>query len=57
MGLLHEYESLAQVLDVKVNLKGANPYGEVTGGSIKLRAPLERLYLMLDEFDRPYQAR
>lgn len=51
IGLLHEYESLAQVLDVKVNLKGAKPYGEVTGGYIKLRAPLERLYLMLHEFD------
>jgi len=51
LGLFHEYESLAEVLDVKVNSKGANPYGEVTGGYIKLRAPLERLYLMLDEID------
>jgi hypothetical protein len=51
MGLLDEYEPLAEVLDVKVNLKGANPYGEVTGGYIKLRAPVERLFLMLDEFD------
>jgi hypothetical protein len=51
MALLGEYESLAKVLNVKVNVKGANPYGEVTGGYIKLRAPLERLFLMLDEFD------
>jgi hypothetical protein len=50
-GLCHDYDTLAEVLDVKVNLKGANPYGEVTGGRIKIRAPMERLYLVIEDWD------
>jgi hypothetical protein len=39
------YTALAKVLDVYVDLKGANPYGEVLDASIKIQAPIERLYL------------
>jgi hypothetical protein len=45
----HDYEDwkpIAQILDCKVELKGNNIYGEITGGWIKLRAAL--LPLILD---------
>ncbi|EMT72272.1 hypothetical protein FOC4_g10001723 [Fusarium odoratissimum] len=32
-------------MDVEVTLKGANPYGEVLEGKIKICAPMKRLYL------------
>ncbi|CAJ0554891.1 Ff.00g134040.m01.CDS01 [Fusarium sp. VM40] len=34
-------EELAEVVDVRSTLKGANPYGEVTDGRVQLRAPME----------------
>lgn len=40
------------MLDTKVQLKGVNPYGEVTGGWIKLRAPMVRL-ILLEGWDPP----
>ncbi|KAJ3527151.1 hypothetical protein NM208_g10845 [Fusarium decemcellulare] len=51
LGIQHDYDTLATVLDVKVSLKGANPYGEVTEARIKLRAPMERLYLAIEDWD------
>ncbi|KAL9093996.1 MAG: hypothetical protein Q9165_003666 [Trypethelium subeluteriae] len=42
------YDKLATILDAKVTLKGENPFGEVTDGWIKLRAPVEQLFLILD---------
>jgi hypothetical protein len=39
------YKPLATIIDVKVDLKGANPYGEVSEGRIKICAPMIRLYL------------
>ncbi|KAF4962494.1 hypothetical protein FSARC_9417 [Fusarium sarcochroum] len=51
LGLLHDYDTLAEVLDVKVNLKSSNPYGEVTDARIKLRAPMERLYFTIEDWD------
>ncbi|KAJ4304635.1 hypothetical protein N0V90_000161 [Kalmusia sp. IMI 367209] len=50
-GQMTEYEDIAEILDAKVTLKGANPFGEVTDGWIKLRAPLEQLYPMYDDWD------
>lgn len=46
-----DYDELAQILEAKVTLKGENPYGEVSDGWIKLRAPMEQLYLILDDWD------
>ena len=46
-----EYDELAMILDATVTLKGENPFGEVTDGRIKLRAPIEQLYLILDDWD------
>lgn len=51
MGLDMDYEEIAEVLDANVTLKGEDPFGEVTGGWIKLRAPLEQLHLVLDDWD------
>ncbi|RSL89534.1 hypothetical protein CEP52_014868 [Fusarium oligoseptatum] len=51
LGVEQDYDTLAKVLDVKVNLKGANPYGEVTDARIKIRAPMERLYLAIEDWD------
>ncbi|KAJ4247465.1 hypothetical protein NW762_013140 [Fusarium torreyae] len=56
----HNHHTLAEVLDVKVKLKGSNPYGEVTGGRIRIRAPMERLYFATEDWDPtrpniPYQ--
>lgn len=50
-GQITDYKEIAEVLDAKVTLKGTNPFGEVTDGYIKLRAPLERLYLVLGEWN------
>lgn len=35
----------AEVLDVRVELKGQNRYGELTDGYISLRAPFHRIYI------------
>ncbi|KAL6364210.1 hypothetical protein LRP88_02126 [Fusarium phalaenopsidis] len=51
LGVEQYYDTLAKVLDVKVNLKGANPYGEVTDARIRIRAPMERLYLAIEDWD------
>lgn len=51
LGVEQDYDTLAKVLDVKVNLKGLNPYGEVTDARIKIRAPMERLYLAIEDWD------
>ncbi|KAL9115744.1 MAG: hypothetical protein Q9227_000112 [Pyrenula ochraceoflavens] len=45
------FDELATMLDAKITLKGDNPFGEVTGGWIKLCAPIEQLYLILDNWD------
>jgi hypothetical protein len=37
------WEDLVEVVDVQVQVKGENPLGEVSGGSIELRAPLETI--------------
>ncbi|KAI9699584.1 MAG: hypothetical protein M1820_007083 [Bogoriella megaspora] len=50
-GLIVDYDELATILDVNVTLKGENPFGEVTDGWIKIRAPMEQLYLILDGWD------
>jgi hypothetical protein len=39
------FEPLATIIDVEVDLKGANPYGEVLEGRIRICAPMRRLYL------------
>lgn len=39
------YKPLATIIDVEVDLKGANPYGEVLEGRIRICAPMRRLYL------------
>jgi hypothetical protein len=36
---------IAEIIDVHVELKGSNIYGEVTTGWIKIRAPLVRIFL------------
>ncbi|CAI6326746.1 unnamed protein product [Periconia digitata] len=50
-GHIGEYNEIAEILDAKVTLKGSNPFGEVTDGRIKLRAPMEKLYMMTENFD------
>lgn len=40
---LGRWEDVVEVVDVQVQVKGENPYGEVSSGSIELRAPLERI--------------
>jgi hypothetical protein len=50
-GIRDKYDKLAEVLEAKVILKGTNPFGEVTDGWIKLRAPVEQLFLVLDDWD------
>ncbi|KAM0351006.1 hypothetical protein ACHAPU_002784 [Fusarium lateritium] len=42
---LGNYERLGEVLDVKITLKGENPYGEVTDGRLRLKAPMVPLRL------------
>ncbi len=46
-----KFMGIAEVLDAHVTLKGSNPFGEVTDGWIRLRAPMEQLYMKLDEWD------
>ncbi|KAL1600618.1 hypothetical protein SLS60_007004 [Paraconiothyrium brasiliense] len=50
-GQIEEYTEIAEILDAKVTLKGTNPFGEVTDGWIKLRAPCEQLYLILEDWN------
>ena len=50
-GQLVDFTEMAEILDAKVTLKGANPFGEVTHGYIKMRAPMEQLYPMLENWD------
>lgn len=38
-------KELAVLVDYHIELKGSNPYGEITGGWIKLQAPLQPLFL------------
>ncbi|VTO85143.1 unnamed protein product [Fusarium graminearum] len=45
------YSPLAEVLDVKVNLKGTNPYGEVTEGRLLIQGPMQRLCLSTEGWD------
>ncbi|SPJ76768.1 related to tol protein [Fusarium torulosum] len=42
---------LAEVVDVRVTLKGANPYGEVIDGRVQLRAPMEPLSIDTENWD------
>lgn len=49
--MIVDYTAMAEILDAKVILKGTNPFGEVTDGWIKLRAPCEQLYLILEDWD------
>ncbi|KAF5575829.1 hypothetical protein FPCIR_12968 [Fusarium pseudocircinatum] len=51
LGVRSPYEEIAKVLDVKVELKGTNIYGEVTSGKISIQAPMERLYLDVKDWD------
>ncbi|KAL7756814.1 hypothetical protein ACKLNR_013807 [Fusarium oxysporum f. sp. zingiberi] len=51
IGVREDYEEVAKVLDVKIDLKGTNIYGEVTDGRIKIQAPMERLYLDVKDWD------
>lgn len=37
------WEDLVEIVDVQVQVKGENPFGEVSGGSIELKAALERV--------------
>ncbi|CAJ0552222.1 Ff.00g062010.m01.CDS01 [Fusarium sp. VM40] len=46
-----DHRILAKVLNISVDLKGANPYGEVTNASIEMRAPMERLYIETEGWD------
>lgn len=39
------WKPLATILDAKVKLKGENPYGEIESGYLKLRAPLEPVFV------------
>lgn len=50
-GQTWDFVDVAEILDAKVTLKGNNPFGEVTDGYIKLRAPIEQLYLVLEGWD------
>ncbi|KPA37801.1 tol protein, partial [Fusarium langsethiae] len=50
-GPLGIYDTLAEVLDVQVDLRTSNPYGEVTSGKIKIQAPIERLYFTTEDWD------
>ncbi|CAJ0553238.1 Ff.00g117500.m01.CDS01 [Fusarium sp. VM40] len=43
------YTPLATIIDVKVDLKGANPYGEILDGRIRICASMRRLYLADDD--------
>jgi Heterokaryon incompatibility protein (HET) len=40
------WADLAEVLDVQVEVKGENPYGEVNSGDLTLRTALERLWIV-----------
>lgn len=40
---LGRWEDVVEVIDVQVQVKGENLFGEVSSGSIELRAPLERI--------------
>nr|RBR01125.1 hypothetical protein FVER53263_10621 [Fusarium verticillioides] len=51
LGVRAPYEEVARILDVKVDLKGTNIYGEVTSGRLRLQAPMERLYLDTKDWD------
>jgi hypothetical protein len=50
-GFNQNYIELAEVVDAKVTLKGANPFGEVTDGYITIRAPMEQLFLITEDWD------
>jgi hypothetical protein len=50
-GIDYRWESLADILECEVELKGKNAFGEVRNGWIKLRAPL--VPLILDEHVDP----
>jgi hypothetical protein len=41
-----KYKPLATIIDVEIDLKGANPYGEVLEGRIRICAPMRRLYFV-----------
>ncbi|KAF4345167.1 tol [Fusarium beomiforme] len=51
LSLPQEKDTLVDILDAQITLKGANPYGEVTEGRITLRAPMERLYLTAEDLN------
>ncbi|PVH98971.1 HET-domain-containing protein [Periconia macrospinosa] len=46
-----ECVEIAEIIDAKVTLKGSNPFGEVTDGYIKLRAPMEQLHMMTENWN------
>ncbi|KAL0932136.1 heterokaryon incompatibility protein [Colletotrichum truncatum] len=50
-GQIVDFSDIAEILDANVTLKGDNPFGEVTDGYIKLRAPCQQLYLVLENWD------
>jgi hypothetical protein len=49
-GFIFPWKPLAEILDASVILKGTNPFGEITSGTIKLRAALEQVWL-IEGFD------
>ncbi|KAF4442098.1 hypothetical protein FACUT_2322 [Fusarium acutatum] len=51
LGVRSPYEEVARILDVNVDLKGTNIYGEVTSGRLRIQAPMERLYLDVKDWD------
>ncbi|KAF4499672.1 hypothetical protein FAGAP_4123 [Fusarium agapanthi] len=51
LGVRAPYEEVARVLEVNVDLKGTNIYGEVTSGRLRIQAPMERLYLEVKDWD------
>ncbi|EWZ33789.1 heterokaryon incompatibility protein-domain-containing protein [Fusarium oxysporum Fo47] len=51
LGVRAPYEEVARILDVNVDLKGKNIYGEVTSGRLRIQAPMERLYLDVKDWD------
>jgi len=50
-GQPYAFDEIAEILDANTTLRGENPFGEVIDGWIKLRAPMEQLHLMLDNWD------
>ncbi|KAF1971255.1 hypothetical protein BU23DRAFT_570036 [Bimuria novae-zelandiae CBS 107.79] len=50
-GQIVDFTDMAEILETKVTLKSTNPFVEVSDGYIKIRAPMEQLYSMLEDWD------